>query len=96
MKAGPARNTRNAPESSETAALANDDLLALWLGLPKQERYQKFADTARAAEITGLSRRTIQFWIEIGAIKAATIGRRYEVDLESLTRYLKDRSEKLR
>ncbi len=96
MKASPARNARNVLESSESVDLESEDLLALWLALPKARREEKFADTARAAEITGLSRRTIQFWIEIGSIKATTIGRKYEVDIDSLTQYLKDRCERQR
>lgn len=67
---------------------SNEELLKTYLALPKDERHKRFADTARAAEMAGVSRRTIQFWIEIGAVRALSIGKRYEVDLDSLTQYL--------
>ncbi|MEW6210674.1 MAG: helix-turn-helix domain-containing protein [Acidobacteriota bacterium] len=74
--------------------MENQELLKLYLSLPGEQREKRFADTARTAEITGLSRRTIQFWIEVGAIKAISIGRKYRVDLDSLTAYLSVQLEK--
>ena len=68
-------------------------MLELYLSLPKPDRQERFVDTAGAAEITGLSRRTIQFWIEIGAIQAVLIGRRYQIDLHSLKDYLSSKAE---
>jgi len=69
--------------------LTDEQLLELYLSLPKRERDEKFADTARAAEITGLSVRTIQFWVECGLVQAVTVGRKYRVDLDSLREHLK-------
>ncbi len=53
------------------------DLLDMYLTLPHKQREQRFADTASAARITGLTQRTIQLWIEFGAIRAIPIGRKY-------------------
>lgn len=69
------------------------DLLEIYLTLPVKQRQERFADTAAAAKITGLTQRTIQLWIEFGAIRAIPIGRKYQIDLESLIAYLTSRIE---
>ena len=79
-----------APQESDSDS---DDLLDVYLSLPHKQREQRFADTASAARITGLTQRTIQLWIEFGAIRAIPIGRKYKIDLESLKAYLKSRIE---
>ena len=73
--------------------LTDRDLLKLYLAASGQERTKLFADTGRVADLTGLSRRTIQFWVESGAVRAIAIGRRYEVYLPDLTWYLETRME---
>lgn len=72
-----------------TIDLVAEELLDLYLSLPKKQREERFTDTTQAAEITGLSVRTIQFWIESGAVQAISVGRKYRVDLNSLREYLK-------
>lgn len=71
----------------------NQELLKLYLPLPREQREKRFANTARVAELTGSSRRTIQFWVQIGVVDAVLIGKKYEVDLNSLTAYLSSRGE---
>ncbi len=71
----------------------NKDLLEIYLTLPHKQREQRFVDTSSAAEITGLTQRTIQLWIEFGVIRAIPIGRKYKIDTESLIAYLKSRIE---
>lgn len=71
---------------------SDDELLDLYLALPKKQRHQRFTDTAHAAEITGLTQRTIQLWIELGVIRAVHIGKKYQIDLASLKEYLKSRA----
>lgn len=73
--------------------LTDKDLLDLYLASSTSERMKIFLDTEQAAQWTGLSRRTIQFWIETGAVRAIAIGRRYEVYLPTLTSYLQTRME---
>jgi excisionase family DNA binding protein len=68
--------------------MVEDKLLHCYLTLNPEKRLERFADTSRAAEITGLSRRTIQFWIEVGQIHAVRLGKKYQVDLHSLYDYL--------
>ncbi len=68
---------------------ADEELLNVYLSLPKEKRDMKFADTSKAADMIGRSQRTIQFWIEIGAVRAIPIGGRFKVDLDSLVSYLK-------
>ncbi|MBZ5538513.1 MAG: helix-turn-helix domain-containing protein [Acidobacteriia bacterium] len=72
-----------------TPILSDEQLLDLYLGLSSKERDGRFADTARAAEIVGLSQRTIQLWIEIGLIRALLLGGKYKICLQSLRGYLK-------
>ena len=66
------------------------DLLNLYLSLPKSERGHRFADTAQTAEIVGISRRSIQLWIELGQIRAVRVGKKYYVHLASVHGYLDD------
>jgi excisionase family DNA binding protein len=73
------------------AQVGDDELLRLYLTLSPTERDQRFVDTARAAQIVGLSRRTIQLWVEIGSIRALPIGRKYKVDLNSIKDFLERR-----
>ena len=81
------------PTKSTEVDLTDRELLKLYLGAADQERNKLFADTGRAADLTGLSRRTIQFWVETGAIRAIAIGRRYKIYLPNLTWYLETRME---
>lgn len=73
--------------------LAAEDLLGLYLSLPEEKRQQKFANTSDTARMVGLSRRTIQMWIEGGLVAAIKVGRKYQVSLDSLWAYLKSRAE---
>jgi len=66
-----------------------EELLECYLGLDDQRRSRRFADTARVADFVGLSQRTIQLWIEAGLIRAVRIGRKYQVDLESVKDHLR-------
>jgi excisionase family DNA binding protein len=81
------------PIKSTEGDLTDSELLRRYLAASDQERMKLFADTGRAADLTGLSRRTIQFWVETGAVRAIAIGRRYEVYLPNLTSYLETRME---
>jgi excisionase family DNA binding protein len=84
------------PEAERQGAvetLAAEDLLNLYLSLPEEKRQQKFANTSEAARMVGLSRRTIQMWIEVGLIAAIKIGRKYQVSVDSLRAYLKSRAD---
>lgn len=71
-----------------TAGMNDEEILAFYLSLPKKEREERFASTARTAELAGLSVRTIQLWIESGALRAVPVGRNYRVDLDSLREHL--------
>ena len=73
---------------AEIANLTDAELLHLYLSLPTASREKEFINTAQAAEITGLSIRTIQLWIESGAVRAIAIGRKYQIVLESLKAHL--------
>jgi excisionase family DNA binding protein len=91
FQAKPARPDRKLSENQKinTPILSNEQLLDFYLGLPSKERDGMFAETARAAEIVGLSQRTIQLWIEIGLIRALLLGGKYKICLQSLRGYLK-------
>ncbi len=66
----------------------HQDMLGRYMGLSRLERRKFFASTIMAADIVGLSQRTIQLWVEIGAISAVRIGRNYRVYLPSLEEHL--------
>lgn len=86
--------TRSASTKVVKAGPTDEELLRMYLKVPKKERRDLFADTARAAELTDLSQRTIQLWIETGAIRAVPIGKKYQVYLESLRDYLEKQAKK--
>ncbi|PYP89991.1 MAG: hypothetical protein DMF61_01970 [Blastocatellia bacterium AA13] len=67
----------------------DEELLDLYLRLPKKERDRRFVNTAKAAEICGMAQRTVQYWIEIGLVRAIPIGKRYRICTESLYAHLK-------
>jgi excisionase family DNA binding protein len=66
-------------------------LLELYLSLSESQRNQEFPTTRHAEELTGVSRRTIQYWIDIGEIEAIFVGRKYRVYFKSLKSYLRNR-----
>jgi excisionase family DNA binding protein len=74
--------------------LTDEELLELYLSLPPKRRGENFIDTAHAAKITGVSVRSIQFWIESGAVRAIAVGGKYRVVLDSLKAYLKAQMNK--
>lgn len=65
-------------------------LLNLFLTLDKSERRKHFACTLRTSEMVGVSRRTIQNWIEMGQIRAVRVSKKYQVHLESVQDYLSE------
>ena len=77
----------------ELPDFVDHELLEQYLALSAENRDQKFPNTAYAAHMVGLSRRTIQFWVEIGAVRAVLIGRKYRVSIDSLRDYLKRRAD---
>jgi hypothetical protein len=52
------------------------ELVNIWLSMSREERKQKFAGTARAAEMAGVSQRTVQFWIDAGYLMSLRIGKK--------------------
>lgn len=59
-------------------------LLTVWLSCPASERDKQFLDTRAAAELVGVSQRTIRFWIESGCVQAVRIGEKYHIHRKSL------------
>lgn len=80
----------------EIAQLEDAELLSLYLSLPQASREKVFISTVQASEITGVSMRTIQLWIESGAVRAITIGSKYRIVFESLKAYLHGQMNKQR
>jgi len=64
------------------------ELLDIYLSLSVAEREGRFVGTTIAAERVGLSRRTIESWVDEGHIRAIRVGKKYQVDLESLRDYI--------
>lgn len=69
--------------------MTDEELLDLFLRMPIRIRDQQFIDTAKAAEIAGVTQRTIQIWIECRLIRAIRIRKRYRVNRDTLIDYLK-------
>lgn len=69
-------------------------LLDEYFALPVNQRDKLFANTARAAELVGLSQRTIQLWIDMGLVKAFFLGRKYMVSLLSLKSHIRNQHTK--
>src|SRR5438132_1252317 len=57
--------------------VTDEQLLDLFLALPKKIRDAHFVTTAHVAEIADVSQRTVQLWIESGFIRAISIGKKY-------------------
>jgi excisionase family DNA binding protein len=73
--------------------IAGDELLERYLSLSEKQRDQEFLTTERAAEISGMSQRTIQYWVETGELGAVFLGRKCRVHRDSLMAYLKRRND---
>jgi excisionase family DNA binding protein len=80
--------TDTASPPVRVTSLKDAELLNLYLALSPAPREKIFIDTAQAARITGVSMRTIQLWIESGAVRAIAVGRKYRIVLESLRAHL--------
>jgi excisionase family DNA binding protein len=87
-------NMPDIASSAKLARLSDTQLLDLYLSLPPAVRENVFVNTAQAARVTGVSMRTIQLWIESGAVRAIAIGRKYQVVLESLRAHLRGQMSK--
>jgi hypothetical protein len=96
MDAESARSVRGwgSPVDPTETASPEEELLQQYLKLSGKRREEVFAQTARAAEVAGVSQRTIQGWVATGAVEAVLIGRRYHVSLKSLTVYLRSRANR--
>jgi len=79
---------------ADIADLTDAELLSLYLSLPPAAREKEFIVTAQAAEMTGVSMRTIQLWIESGAVRAIAIGRKYRIVVESLRGHLRSQMDR--
>lgn len=74
------------------ANLTDEQLVDLYLDLPRKAREEYFVDTASAAEMAGVTQRTIQLWIESGLVRAVYIAGSYKVTVLSFKQYLKTRA----
>lgn len=68
-------------------------LLEIYTSLSPKQREQKFAGSDRAAEIAGVSRRTIAKWINEGKIDSIFIANKHHIWLDSLNAHLQNHVE---
>ena len=80
----------NTTSSALTSDSTDGELLSLYLSSPPAHREKTFITTAQAAEMTGVSMRTIQLWIESGAVRAIVIGRKTPGPASRVIRVSKD------
>lgn len=85
-------STKDDLSSIVEAEEAQDELLQKFLETPVKERPKYFADTSTVANLVGRSSRTIELWISQGYIRAVRIGGKYEVLLQSVHDYLRQRA----
>jgi excisionase family DNA binding protein len=78
----------------ETSYPTDAELLNLYLSSSPAVRKNMFITTSQAAEFTGVSMRTIQFWIERGAVRAVMVGRKYRILIQSLREHIEDQASK--
>jgi hypothetical protein len=71
---------------------SNEELVQWYLDLPTKERDTRFADVSRVAQLTGISPRTIQRWAKQRRICAILIAERYQIEIDSLYNYIKQRA----
>lgn len=84
----------HAVSPGQVTHLTDAELVDFYLSLPPSLRAEKFVTTSQAAQIIGVSIRTIQLWIESGTVRAIVIGSRYRVVLDSLRAHLKVQAAK--
>jgi excisionase family DNA binding protein len=68
---------------------AEKERLTHYFALSSSERSRLYAPTASTAQQFGISRRTLQAWIEAGFVQALRIGRNYRVYVPSVEVYLR-------
>jgi excisionase family DNA binding protein len=64
------------------------ELLGLYLSLAPEGRRLLFASTAAVAANFGISQRTLQRWITDGSILAIQVGRKYQVYLPAVEKFI--------
>jgi excisionase family DNA binding protein len=69
--------------------ITDEELLDRYISLSEKERVEEFLTTEHAAEIAGMSQRTIQLWVDVGDLRAIFLGRKCRVHRDSLMAYLK-------
>lgn len=85
---------QRAAVQAQSTALTVSELLNLYLATPQKQREEQFVSTARAAEIAGVSQRTIQSWIDCGDLCVIRIGKTYRVNRDSLRQFLLEGMDK--
>jgi len=81
---------QRAEAQAQSTALTASELLNLYLATPPKPREEQFVSTARAAEIAGVSQRTIQLWIDCGDLSAIRIRECYKVSRDSFREFLEE------
>jgi excisionase family DNA binding protein len=84
----------NTTSPFKTSHPTGAELLNMYLSSPPAVREATFMTTAQAAEFTDVSMRTIQFWIESGAVRAVVVGRKYRILIQSLRDHIEGQVSK--
>lgn len=87
------RGASSEPNDKVKDELYEEYLIDLYFSLSKEKRNDRFVSTSDAADIVGISQRTVQDWISWGKIAAVKVGKKYLVDIESLRLYIKSQSQ---
>jgi hypothetical protein len=85
-------DTYKSESQATSVGQSEKGLLQYYLDLPPDERSTQFAEVSRAATLTGISARTIQRWAKQRRIHAIFVAERYQIEINSLIRYIEQRA----
>ena len=72
------------PQKAANEKSRSLELLDIYMSLRGKERDEKFITAEQAAEITGLTSRTIRKWINEGKIESLLFGDKHHIWMDSL------------
>ena len=87
------RQPASQPASQRNFDATTVSLLTIYQQLPEEQRQIRFVSTEAVAVRYELSQRTVQRWIKKRMIVAVPVGKKYHVDLLSLTAFLEKLAE---
>jgi excisionase family DNA binding protein len=76
--------------SGKSSHYSKQVLWEIWISSSDSNRAELFIDSRAAAQMAGVTQRTIRLWIECGSISAIPIGKKLRIYAASLKQFLKN------